>query len=113
MLHICFASIYFGCCFIAYLYYVGHTPGTTLYFVLVSASGGFEAAPILGYADMIADITVTGTTIRDNDLKILKDGIVFESQASLIGKKTLIPEGLIDSQDLKKIINVYIVFVLH
>ena len=76
------------------------------YFVLVSASGGFEAAPILGYADMIADITVTGTTIRDNDLKIIKDGIIFESQASLIGKKSLIPEGLFgSSQDLKKIIN--------
>ena len=43
------------------------------YFVLVSASGGLEAAPVLGYADMIADITVTGTTIRDNDLKIIKD----------------------------------------
>ena len=43
------------------------------YFILVSASGGFEAAPILGYADMIADITVTGTTIRHNDIKIIKD----------------------------------------
>ena len=75
------------------------------YFILVSASGGFEAAPILGYADMIADITVTGTTIRDNDLKIIKDGIVFESQASLIGKKSLIPETLDSSKDLKKIIN--------
>ena len=48
-------------------------------------------------------ITVTGTTIRDNDLKIIKDGIVFESQASLIGKKSLIPETLDSSKDLKKI----------
>ena len=51
------------------------------------------------------NITVTGTTIRDNDLKIIKDGIVFESQASLIGKKSLIPETLDSSKDLKKIIN--------
>ena len=43
------------------------------------------------FADMIADITVTGTTIRDNDLKIIKDGIVFESQACLIAKDRIVP----------------------
>ena len=64
------------------------------YFVLVSASGGLEAAPLLGYADMIADITVTGTTIRDNDLKIIKDGIVFESQACLIAKDRIVPNHI-------------------
>ena len=31
------------------------------YFSLVSTSGALEAAPVMGYADMIADITSSGT----------------------------------------------------
>ena len=49
--------------------------------VFVSASGGLEAAPMIGYADIIADITVTGKTMKENNLKPLKDGTLFRSQA--------------------------------
>ena len=38
--------------------------------VLVSASGGLEAAPMIGYADIIADITVTGKTMKENLKKV-------------------------------------------
>lgn len=55
------------------------------YVSMVSASGGLEAAPIMGYADIIADITATGTTLRENGLRILVDGTVIESQAVIVG----------------------------
>ena len=64
--------------------------------VFVSASGGLEAAPMIGYADIIADITVTGKTMKENNLKPLKDGTLFSSQACLISSSA-IPE------DLKKV----------
>ena len=57
------------------------------YFTLVNVSGGLEAAPIIGYADIIADITATGNTLRENDLRPLNDGIIINSQASLICNK--------------------------
>ncbi|MEX0761671.1 MAG: ATP phosphoribosyltransferase [Dehalococcoidia bacterium] len=60
------------------------------YFTLVHASGGLEAAPIMGYADMIADITATGVTLRENRLRPLVDGTVIESQAVLIGNGRLL-----------------------
>ena len=55
------------------------------YVSMVSVSGGLEAAPIMGYADIIADITATGTTLRENGLRILIDGTVIESQAVIVG----------------------------
>ena len=51
---------------------------------IVNISGGLEAAPIMGYADIIADITATGTTLKENDLRIIDDGTVIESQAIMI-----------------------------
>ncbi|MSQ34759.1 MAG: ATP phosphoribosyltransferase [Dehalococcoidia bacterium] len=54
------------------------------YYTLVYASGGLEAAPVMGYADMIADIVDTGTTLRENRLRPLADGTVVESQAALV-----------------------------
>ncbi|MDA1278764.1 MAG: ATP phosphoribosyltransferase [Chloroflexi bacterium] len=55
------------------------------YVSMVSVSGGLEAAPVMGYADVIADITATGATLRENGLRILVDGIVAESQAVIVG----------------------------
>src|SRR3712207_8791085 len=43
-----------------------------------------EAAPSLGYADLIADITTTGTTLRENHLKIVAGSTILRSQACLI-----------------------------
>lgn len=53
------------------------------YFQLIDSQGATEAAPGLGYADVIADITETGTTLRDNQLKIV-GGPLLRSQACLI-----------------------------
>lgn len=55
------------------------------YFSLVPASGTLEAAPAAGYADLIADLTATGTTLRENGLNTLEGGTILSSQACLIG----------------------------
>jgi ATP phosphoribosyltransferase len=55
------------------------------HFTLVRAEGAIEAAPTIGYADIICDLTQTGTTLRENNLKPIPDGVVIESQACLIG----------------------------
>ena len=60
------------------------------YFTLVSASGTLEAAPAAGYADLIADLTATGATLRDNGLKTLEEGTILTSHACLIGNPSLI-----------------------
>ena len=54
------------------------------YFTLAPASGTLEAAPIAGYADLIADLSATGTTLKENRLKTLEDGTVLSSQACLL-----------------------------
>lgn len=55
-------------------------------FRLIPSAGATEAAPGLGYADIIADITETGTALRDNQLKVVGESIL-RSQACLIGSK--------------------------
>jgi len=52
---------------------------------IFSPHGALEAAPLTDTADLIVDLTETGTTLRENNLKLLDDGIVLRSQASLIG----------------------------
>lgn len=54
---------------------------------IVAADGALEAAPGIGSADFIADITSTGTTLRDNHLKQIEGGTLIESQAALIGNR--------------------------
>jgi ATP phosphoribosyltransferase len=56
------------------------------FYRLIDSQGATEAAPGLGYADMVADITETGTTLRDNQLKIV-GGPILRSQACLIGSR--------------------------
>ena len=64
-----------------------------IYYVsLVASSGAIEAAPLMGYADLIADITASGVTLRENQLRPLVDGVVIESQATMIGNVRLLSE---------------------
>jgi len=60
------------------------------YFTLVKAEGAIEAAPSLGYADFIIDLTQTGTTLRENHLKTIPDGTILKSQACLIANKRIL-----------------------
>jgi ATP phosphoribosyltransferase len=64
-----------------------HTHGIH-HFTLVNAEGAIEAAPTIGYADIVVDLVQTGTTLRENHLKPLSDGVIIESQACLIGNRS-------------------------
>ncbi|MFL2745832.1 MAG: hypothetical protein ACJ0A9_00675 [Dehalococcoidia bacterium] len=39
------------------------------HFTIIPSSGTLEIAPTMGYADLIADISSTGNTLRSNRLK--------------------------------------------
>ena len=54
---------------------------------LISAEGALESAPTIGYADIIVDLVSTGTTLRDNRLRVLDDGVILHSQACLIANR--------------------------
>ena len=50
---------------------------------IVESLGATEGAPAAGTADAIVDITSTGSTLKANRLKVLKDGTILKSQAQL------------------------------
>ena len=81
------------------------------YFSLVRLSGTLELAPEMGFADIIADITSTGTTMRENQLKTIQGGTIIQSEACLIGNKTQLgsaPLKLKTARELGRIITGYI-----
>ena len=57
------------------------------YFSLVQSSGTLEAAPAMGFADIIGDITETGSTIRENRLKQIDGGTAISSDACVISRR--------------------------
>ncbi|GAC1523280.1 MAG: ATP phosphoribosyltransferase [Ktedonobacteraceae bacterium] len=60
------------------------------HYKLVSPHGALEAAPLTDTADLIVDLTETGTTLRENHLKLLDDGVVLRSQACLIANAQML-----------------------
>ncbi len=60
---------------------------------IFSPHGALEAAPLTDTADLIVDLTETGTTLRENHLKLLDDGVVLQSQSCLIGNARLLREN--------------------
>lgn len=55
------------------------------YFNLVASTGAIEVAPVMGFADVVADLSSSGQTLRDNGLRVLTEGTVLRSQACLVG----------------------------
>ena len=51
---------------------------------IVESLGATEGAPAAGSADIIVDITSTGSTLVANHLKILDDGVILRSEACLV-----------------------------
>lgn len=51
---------------------------------IVESLGATEAAPASGAADLIVDITSTGSTLKANGLRILDDGVMLKSEALLL-----------------------------
>ena len=54
---------------------------------LVSSLGATETYPFIGSSEIITDITSTGKTLKDNNLRVLKDGFILNSQACLLISK--------------------------
>lgn len=54
----------------------------------VESLGATEAAPASGVADIVVDITTTGSTLAANGLRVLDDGIMLQSEACLIVSRT-------------------------
>ncbi len=51
---------------------------------IVESLGATEGAPASGQADIIVDITSTGSTLKANHLKILTDGVILQSEVCLV-----------------------------
>ena len=61
--------------------------GVTQY-KLIYSLGATETYPFIGSSEIITDITSTGKTLVDNNLRVLKDGMILSSTACLfIAKK--------------------------
>lgn len=51
---------------------------------IVESLGATEGAPASGAADIIVDITSTGSTLTANNLRVLSDGVILRSEACLV-----------------------------
>lgn len=56
-------------------------------YLLVESQGATEGAVKNLTAEAVADITSTGATLRDNHLRILDDGLILRSQATLFASR--------------------------
>ena len=60
--------------------------GVTQY-KLIPSLGATETYPFIGSSEIITDITSSGKTLKDNNLRILKDGLILKSQACVFYSK--------------------------
>ena len=60
--------------------------GVTQY-KLISSLGATETYPFIGSSEIITDITSSGKTLEDNNLRVLKDGQILKSTACLFFAK--------------------------
>ena len=54
---------------------------------IVPSLGATETYPFIGSSEIITDITSTGKTLADNNLRVLKDGLILSSTACLFNVK--------------------------
>jgi ATP phosphoribosyltransferase len=60
---------------------------------IVESLGATEGAPAAGIAEVIVDITTTGSTLAANHLKILDDGRILDSEAVLAARAACAQDG--------------------
>jgi ATP phosphoribosyltransferase len=66
----------------------------------VESLGATEGAPSAGTAEIIVDITTTGSTLLANHLKVLDDGVILRSRAVFAAKRGIFPD--IRANELQK-----------
>jgi ATP phosphoribosyltransferase len=54
---------------------------------IVESLGATEGAPAAGTAELVVDITTTGSTLAANALKVIEDGVILRSQANLVAAR--------------------------
>ena len=59
-------------------------------YALVDSQGATEGTVKFETAEAVADITSTGETLRANHLKLLQDGLILKSQATLFRSRTAV-----------------------
>ena len=64
---------------------------------IVESLGATEGAPAAGSAEIIVDITTTGSTLKANRLKVLDDGLILRSEAVLAARSEVIPKAAVNS----------------
>ena len=74
------------------------------HFTFVELKGGVEAAPGVGFADIVVDITTTGTSLRENYLKMLRNGVVLRFEACLIGNRRALAESASKRERVRRIL---------
>ncbi len=57
-------------------------------FKLIDSLGATEAYPFTGSSEIITDITSTGETLKANNLRILKDGEILQSEGCMMMSKS-------------------------
>ena len=60
--------------------------GVTQY-KLIPSLGATETYPFIGSSEIVVDITSSGKTLADNNLRVLKDGLILNSMACLFYSK--------------------------
>lgn len=78
--------------------------------ILIPAEGTLEVAPTIGYADLIVDLVSSGTTIRDNRLKTLEDGLIFDSRAWLIAHRATLQTRPLALQTARTLIETIVAY---
>ncbi len=67
------------------------------HYQVIDSDGALELHPSLGIADVIVDLTSSGTTLKDNRLREIEGGTVLESASCLIGHapalRAMVDEG--------------------
>ena len=67
-------------------------------FKLVNSLGATEIYPFTGSSEIITDITSTGETLKANNLRVLKDGVILKSVACM-----MISRSSAKKKELKKL----------
>jgi ATP phosphoribosyltransferase len=65
-------------------------------FRVVPSLGATESYPFTGSSELITDITSTGSTLKANNLRILKDGTILKSSACIFVSKNILKDKLLN-----------------
>ena len=57
-------------------------------FSIVKSIGSTEVAPYTGGSELITDITSTGSTLKENNLRIINDGYILKSELCMMVEKS-------------------------